>query len=55
MGWLLDPAEQSVTAYPKGQQPVYLSEAEASLPTPEFAQRFELTVGQLFAWLQVQR
>lgn len=55
MGWLLDPEEQSVTAYPKGQQPRYLSEAKASLPTPEFAQSFELTVGQLFAWLQIQR
>ena len=55
MGWLLDPADKSVTVYPKGQQPQYFSNSEARLPVPEFAQNFELTVGQLFAWLQVRR
>jgi len=55
MGWLLDPADKSVTVYPKGQQPRYFSGSEDRLPVPEFAANFELTVGQLFAWLQVRR
>ncbi len=55
MGWLIDPAERSVTIYPMGQQPIQLSASEFKLPVPEFADGVELTVGQLFAWLQVKR
>lgn len=54
LGWLIDPAELSVTIYPKEQQPIYLSDPEEKLPVPMFAETLELTVGQLFAWLQIQ-
>jgi Uma2 family endonuclease len=54
MGWLLDPAEQAITAYPKDQQPVYLSDPEARLPVPAFATPLELTIGQVFSWLRLQ-
>ncbi len=55
MGWLVDPAERSVTTYPKDQQPIHFSAADDRLPVPDFAMGVDLTVGQLFACLQVQR
>jgi Uma2 family endonuclease len=52
MGWLIDPAEKSVLAYPANQQPVFLQEPEQLLPTPEFIGDFKLSVGELFSWLK---
>lgn len=51
MGWLLDPAEKLVLAYPAHQQPIFL-ESEELLPTPEFIADFKLSVGELFSWLK---
>jgi Uma2 family endonuclease len=51
MGWLLDPADKSVLAYPAHQQPIFL-ESESLLPTPEFIADFKLSVGELFSWLK---
>lgn len=52
MGWLIDPAEKSVFAYPANQQPMFLQEAEQLLPTPEFMANLKLSVGELFSWLK---
>jgi Uma2 family endonuclease len=52
MGWLIDPAEKSVFAYPANQQPMFLQEPEQLLPTPEFSANFKLSVGELFSWLK---
>ena len=51
MGWLIDPEEETVFAYRSQQQPEFLDEPEQQLPTPLFASEFQLTVGELFAWL----
>ena len=60
MGWLIDPDEELVFVYlahdPTDQlaQPkISVFEAkEDLLPVPEFAKSFQLTVGQLFGWLE---
>ena len=52
MGWLIDPAEKSVFAYPANQQPMFLQEPEQLLPTPEFSADLKLSVGELFSWLK---
>jgi Uma2 family endonuclease len=52
MGWLIDPDEKSVLAYPAGQQPAFLQEPEQLLPTPEFIRDLQLSVGELFSWLK---
>jgi Uma2 family endonuclease len=52
MGWLIDPEEKSVLAYPAGQQPMFLQEPEHLLPTPEFIADLKLSVGELFSWLK---
>ncbi len=60
MGWLIDPDEELVFVYfadPLGtidQQPKIsvFENKEDILPVPEFAKSFQLTVGQLFDWLE---
>ncbi len=51
MGWLVDPAEQSILVYPKAQQP-RLYGGLSSLPVPEFAANLSLTADQVFGWLR---
>ena len=50
MGWLIDPAERSILLYPPGQQP----ELEEELNDLDFASNLQLTIGQIFNWLQVK-
>jgi Uma2 family endonuclease len=53
MGWLIDPEDRSVVVYPAGQQAVFFDEDAQVILMPEFAGAIELTVGELFGWLQV--
>ncbi|BDA74488.1 hypothetical protein CAL7716_086540 [Calothrix sp. PCC 7716] len=52
MGWLVDPDEKSVIAYPQSQQPIFLQEPDLLLPTPDFITDLRLSVGELFSWLK---
>lgn len=51
MGWLVDPQEQPVFVYLGDKPTTVFERLDARLPVPEFAQDFELTVGELFNWL----
>lgn len=51
IGWLIDPAEQSVFVYLPDQATAVYDEPEAQLPVPKFAKDFNLTVQNLFSWL----
>jgi Uma2 family endonuclease len=58
MGWLIDPAEESVLVYVRDRSPVICDRADDSpasqqLPVPSFAKDFELTLQTLFDWLIV--
>ncbi len=53
MGWLIDPDDRSVVVYPAGQQAVFFDEVAQVILVPEFAGEMQLTVGELFGWLQV--
>lgn len=52
MGWLIDPDEQSVFVYTPKQQPEVFEEPEAMLAVPSFANELQLTVKDVFGWLQ---
>ena len=52
MGWLLDPDEKNILAYPAGQQPISLQEPTDILPVPEFMGEMQLTLGEVFGWLK---
>ena len=51
MGWLIDPAEKLVFVYFADQRTLLFELETDSLPVPSFAESFNLTVGQLFGWL----
>lgn len=51
LGWLIDPSEKLIFAYFPKQQPAFFELDTDVLPVPEFAQSFQLTLGELFGWL----
>jgi Uma2 family endonuclease len=51
MGWLIDPAEQTVFVYLPKQETEVFDESEQILPVPPFAHELRLSVGELFGWL----
>jgi Uma2 family endonuclease len=51
MGWLIDPEEQCVFVFCPDQPTTFYDEPSAQLPVPEFANRFTLTLEELFGWL----
>lgn len=51
MGWLIDPAEQSVFAYRPDRPTAVYDDPQAPLPVPAFAEGFTLSVEGLFSWL----
>ncbi len=51
MGWLIDPAEQSVLVYTPDQLTAIYDEPQAKLPVPDFAITLNLTVADIFSWL----
>ena len=51
MGWLIDPDEECVFVYTPDLRAVLYEAPDAQLPAPEFATTFQLTVGNLVAWL----
>ncbi len=52
MGWLIDPAEELVFVYLADRTISVFEEKDNALPVPEFASSFQLTIGQLFSWLE---
>ncbi|MGD1944414.1 MAG: Uma2 family endonuclease [Leptolyngbyaceae cyanobacterium] len=54
LGWLIDPGERLVQVYDPDKRLTSLESAEDILPMPPFAAALQLTVGQLFGWLQVR-
>lgn len=53
LGWLIDPQERTVLVFRADSNIEFLESAAARLPMPDVLDSFELTVGNLFDWLQV--
>jgi Uma2 family endonuclease len=53
MGWLIDPDERSLIAFPPGKQPELLQEPQEVLPVPHLVSDLQLTVGDIFSWLKL--
>ncbi|MEL7355971.1 MAG: Uma2 family endonuclease [Cyanobacteria bacterium J06560_6] len=51
LGWLIDPAEDCVFGYTPDLRAALYEQPQQPLPVPDFAQDFQLTVGQLMVWL----
>lgn len=54
MGWLIDPNEKLILVYASNQQPSFFDTMGDRLPVPDFADALNLTLEQLFGWLQVR-
>jgi Uma2 family endonuclease len=54
MGWMIDPEEQSVIAYPHNDRSrLFSRSATPVLPVPDWATSLQLTAEELFSWLTV--
>ncbi|WP_434686566.1 Uma2 family endonuclease [Pseudanabaena minima] len=53
MGWLIDPNEEIVFVYFGDRTLAIFEDKSAVLPVPDFAKGLNLTVGQLFSWLEM--
>lgn len=52
MGWLIDPDEELIFVY-SGNHTVFVFEDPNTLvPVPDFASTIQLTIGQIFSWLE---
>ncbi|MGD1863448.1 MAG: hypothetical protein ACFB0D_02730 [Phormidesmis sp.] len=51
LGWLLDLIEDCILGYAPDLRTALYDQFQQRLPVPDFAQDFQLTVGQLIAWL----
>jgi Uma2 family endonuclease len=53
MGWLIDPSEQMVFVHIAQQPTQCLEHTGDFIPMPSFSQELQLTICQIFDWLQV--
>ena len=53
LGWLIDPAEQSILVYTPPNHVALFDELGDRLPVPAFATALQLTVDEVFGWLLV--
>ncbi|MBF2085576.1 Uma2 family endonuclease [Thermoleptolyngbya sp. C42_A2020_037] len=53
LGWLLDPEEVCIFVYGADRSVQLFDEPDSVLPVPAFAEAVQLTVGEIFGWLQV--
>jgi Uma2 family endonuclease len=53
LGWLIDPEDRTIFIYhPNGTMEIF-DEPESRLPVSEFARAIELTVADVFGWLEM--
>lgn len=53
LGWLIDPEDRSVVMYPPGKQPIFVGNLDDWLMVPGFASALQLSLTDLWSWLQV--
>jgi Uma2 family endonuclease len=52
MGWLIDPDEELIFLYRNDHTVFVFEDPAANVPVPNFASALQLTVGQIFSWLE---
>ncbi len=53
MGWLIDPSDRSVVISGSGYSAEVVDEPLAILPVPNFAKSLQLSIEQMFSWLNL--
>ena len=54
LGWIIDPEEKVIFCYAPSSQVQYFEQEKDLIPVPSFLQDFQLTLGDIFGWLNVQ-
>lgn len=54
LGWLIDPNEKLIFTYSSNNQPQFFDQNNDIIPVPNFAQNLQITLGEIFGWLQVK-
>lgn len=52
MGWLIDPDEELIFVYRDDRTVTIFEQAKDVIPVPAFADAIQLSVGQVFGWLE---
>jgi Uma2 family endonuclease len=52
MGWLIDPDEELIFVYRNDRTVFVFEDSNTLVPVPDFASTIQLTVGQIFSWLE---
>lgn len=52
MGWLIDPDEELIFVYRDDRTVMMFEQAEDLIPVPDFAAGIQLSLGQVFGWLE---
>jgi Uma2 family endonuclease len=53
MGWLIDPVDRSVVICRIGHNAEVVDEPSAMLPVPDFAESVQISIRQMFGWLNL--
>lgn len=53
MGWLIDPVDRSVVICRIGRHAEIVDEPRAMLPVPNFADSVQISIEQIFGWLNL--
>ncbi|WP_373478746.1 Uma2 family endonuclease [Geminocystis sp.] len=54
MGWLIDPQEKLIFTYTNNSHPYVFENDNDIIPVPNFANKLTITLGEIFAWLQIK-
>ncbi len=54
MGWIIDPKEKVIFTYISNSLPQFFEENNDPIPVPNFISNWQITLGEIFAWLQVK-
>ncbi|MBL1211373.1 Uma2 family endonuclease [Geminocystis sp. GBBB08] len=54
MGWLIDPQTKLIFTYTNDCHPKVFEDDKDLIPVPNFADKLQLTLGEIFRWLQVK-
>jgi Uma2 family endonuclease len=54
LGWIIDPDEKLIFTYTSNNQIQCFEDSNDVIPVPDFAKDLNLTLGDIFGWLQVK-
>jgi Uma2 family endonuclease len=54
LGWIIDPKEKLIFTYILNSHPQFFEEKSDLIPVPNFISNWQISLGEIFAWLQLK-